>query len=586
MFKDNVKAIQWLISVSKGNRVFVVLSILFAIGGGCVSMLPFLFFHEMVQAMFSSAVTEELVTSVVMGTAGAILLRYIFVFSANMCSHRAAFDIQCNLRKDLFAHVGKLPLGVFDKNSSGLLRKIISEDVESLEIYIAHHIPDTFLSLTMTIVIVGIIFTQHTALPTVLVIPVACMLLALNRLNQLRKDNVKEYFDNAEVMNSATVEYLRAIPIIKIFNVTVESFTKFHNSIQKQISLTSQWIKKSSPFFVLFKSSLDLILPLLLFVIAFFMYAGSPISGATYLLCFILGAVMVKPINQIYTSSNILCSLMEGASRVEQIMQKQPVPEVAHPLTHAKNFAIQYEDVSFGYGETTVLHNVNLNLKENGLYAFIGESGSGKTTAARLLLRFWDASSGRICIGGQDNREYSIDFLLNSVAFASQDPFILDGTIKDNICMGQEGINDEEIVRAATIAEAHGFVESLPLGYETIIGAHGTRLSGGEKQRISLARALVKNAPVLLLDEPTSQVDSAIERRIFEAIKRECTNQVVIFITHRIATAVNADTIFLFNQGHIVANGHHDVLVEENELYRRMWGVATRAGNWSLEVGS
>lgn len=586
MLKENIQAIRWLISVSKGDRIFIILSIIFAILGGSVSMLPFILFYKMIQAMLVGALTNQLVTTVMVGAVAAIVFKYVLLFIANMCSHRAAFNIQCNVRKRLLKHTGQLPLGFFDKKSSGLLRKVISEDVENLEIYIAHHVPDTFLSITVTTIILGIIAAQHIALSLVLLIPLFCMLRALTRMSQLRKENVRTYFDNTEIMNSATVEYIRAIPIIKIFNVTVESFSKFYNSIQKQIELTSQWIKKSSPYYVLFKSSLDLILPLLLFAIACFMYFGWPVNEVGYILCFILGSLMVKPINQIYTSSNLLCALMEGAKRVEDIMNKPQVAEIEQPLSHMKSCAISYKDVSFGYAEHVVLDTINLELQMNGLYAFVGESGSGKTTTARLLLRFWDTNRGRITIGGEENTAYSTDFLLKSISFAFQDPFVFDGTIRENICMGQEGITNDELVRTAKIVEANGFIENLPQGYETIIGAHGTRLSGGEKQRLCLARALLKKAPILVLDEPTSQVDAAIERRIFEGIKRECEDRIVIFITHRIATAANADTIFVFEKGQIIAQGHHDVLLEKNELYCRMWGVATRANNWSLEVGS
>ncbi len=586
MLRENIEAIKWLISVSKGNRLFLLASIFLAILGGIVSVIPLIVIYEATDAILNGTIQGEFIVTAAVTTASFIVLKYLLLFSATMCSHRAAFDIQCNVRKDLLEHVGGLPLGFFSQKSSGLLRKITSEDVENLEIYIAHHLPDTALSMAVPITIFAILFSHNALLPIVLFIPFLIMVVALSKISKIRKEHVQEYFDNTENMNSATIEYIKAIPIIKIFNVTVESFSKFNTAIKKQIEITSEWIKLSSPFYVLFKSSLDFVLPLLMFAMALFIRGGVNVNMSTYILCFILGAAMIKPINQIYTSSNLLCSLMEGARRVEQVMDNKPIAESAHTRESVESFAIKYENVSFSYGDKTVLDDINIALDKPGLYALVGESGSGKTTTAQLLLRFWEIEEGEISIGGVDIRELSLDFLLKHISFVFQDPFIIDGTIRENICMGQNDVSDEAIVSAAKTVAAHDFIEQLPQGYDTIIGAEGSRLSGGEKQRVCLARAILKKAPILVLDEPTSQVDATIERNIFDAIKRDCSDKIVIFITHRMTAAVNADKIFVFDSGKLVDSGPHGTLLSASEKYGRMWELANRANNWSLGKGS
>lgn len=587
MLKENINAIKWLTSVSAGNRIFLTISVCAAILGGCVSIVPFILFYELIQRTMHGTAHIETVGSICLASFVAILLKYVLLFGATMCSHRAAFDIQCTLRKNLLDHVGNLPLGFFNKNSSGLLRKITSEDIENLEIYIAHHIPDTAMSITVPLVIVGIISYQNPLLPLVLILPLILMFIALSKTSKIRKVHVKEYFDNMENMNSATIEYIKAIPIIKIFNITVESFSKFHNAIQKQIEITSEWIKKSSPFFVMFKSSLDFILPSLMFVISLGVYKGWNVEVSTYILCFVLAAAMVKPINQIHTSSNLLCSLMEGARRVEQIMSLPPIPDTTEPEKKpSEDFNVTFYDISFSYEKKQVLHDINMRFDKSGLYALVGESGSGKTTTAQLLLRFWDIQQGGISIGDVDIRKLPLDFLLKNIAFAFQDSFILDGTIRENLCMEKNNISDEDMIKAAKIVEAHTFITTLPSGYDTVIGAEGSRLSGGEKQRVCLARAILKKSPILVLDEPTSQVDATIERKIFKSIKEQCQDQIVLFITHRIATAVNADAVFVFDKGEIVASGPHETLLTECATYRTMWNLANKANNWALQTRS
>ena len=583
MLKENYEAIKWLISVSQGNRIFLVLSITCAMIGGCISILPYILFFDVIKSVNTSAISREYIFNITVAVAVAIVLKYVLLFTATMFSHRAAFFIQCNVRKKLLEHVGNLPLGFFTKRSSGLLRKIASEDVESLEIYIAHHIPDTALSITIPLAIFGVVFSQNLLLALVLLIPLVFMFFALNRISKIRKENVKDYFDNMENMNSATVEYVKVIPIIKIFNVTVESFDKFNTAIQKQIQITSQWIKKSSPFYVVFKSSLDFVLPLLMFMITYQAQQGVGIPVATYFLCFILGAAMVKPVNQVYTSSNLLCSLMEGARRVGQITDVEQISDIQESYVSIDDFTIKYESVFFSYSDKQVLSDISMDFDKPGLYALVGESGSGKTTAVQLLLRFREVTQGNISIGNVDIKQIPLAFLLRNISFVFQDSFILDGSVRDNICMGLPDISDLDIIKVAKVVEAHGFIKKLPNGYDTMIGGDGSNLSGGEKQRICLARALLKDSPILVLDEPTSQVDATIERRIFDAIKHYCPDKIILFITHRITAATNADIIFVFNNGKIVDFGRHSELMTQNKEYRQMWDLTSKANTWSLE---
>lgn len=582
MLKENIKAIVWLASVSKGNRVFLFLSMILAMLSGCISLVPFLLLFKMVQAVIDGNVSTAEIYTIAVWSLVAITAKYILSFSSTMCSHKAAFEIQYNLREDIVEHIGKLPLGFFTRMSSGTLRKITSEDVENLEIYIAHHIPDTVSSLVLPVVIFAIIASQDVFLLLPLGIPLILIAIALSAISRIRAKHVKEYFDNAENMNSSTVEYIKAIPVIKIFNVSVDTFTKFYDSIEKQIAIACEWIRKTSPYSVLFRTSLDFILPLLMFSLAASIYLGWSIDLTAYVLCIVSAAVMAKAIARIFISSNLLCSLMEGASRVEQLMSMEPIAQDNLTTAQPGSFRIRYHNVSFAYDEVNVLHDINLELNDNGLYALVGESGSGKTTTGQLLLRFWDAQQGSISLGGIDIKHLPLELLLKNISFAFQDPFIIDGTIMENISMMRTDVPSTDMVEAAKIVKAHDFISQLPSGYDTMLGSDGVRLSAGEKQRICLARAILKKTPILILDEPTSQVDARVESNIFHSIKSYCKDRIVIFVTHRLATAYHANNIFVFDDGRIIASGSHDTLLVQCPKYEHMWALANKASNWSL----
>jgi ATP-binding cassette subfamily B protein len=576
-----------LLQISGAKKTQLVLSAFLAVLSSFLSLAPYVILYLALGTLlapdFGPAQFEEIKNLSLIAVAAACA-RYLLFFLSSTASHVAAFDILYALRSTLCAHLGKLPMGYFTARQTGKIKKILSEDVEEVEIFIAHHIPDTVAGIVQPLLIVGYLFfiDWRLALAALVPLPLAFVL----QRNAFGKDKGHElragYYDALETMNGSIVEYIRGMPVVKIFNQTVESFTRMKASALAYKFYIEKWTRETAPswavFVVVTSSGLFFILPF-----GLYLYCTGGIALPELLLFLLLGSAYMNPVFKLAMMGAKLQQMLEGLYRVDSILQTPPIPETESPLVPEGN-AVEFRKVSFGYGKKQVLNELSFLLPEGSLTALVGPSGAGKSTVGRLLLRMWDIEEGEILIGGVNIKDMRMQDLMRRVAFVFQDGFVFSDTVRENIRMGREDASDEDILRAAKAAQCLDFIEKLPKGLDTRIGEGGeAHLSGGEKQRLSLARIALKDAPIIVLDEATAFNDAENEARIQEAFAPIMRGKTVIVIAHRLSTVTDADAVLVIRDGRLAQTGRHAELVLEDGLYRGMWQAHTEAQTWTLQ---
>ena len=518
------------------------------------------------------------------GIVANILLYFLAIFS----SHIAAFGTLYDL-KVLFAdHITKIPLGYHLTIGSGRLRKIMDENIESVEGFIAHQFPDFVASITAPIVMVIILFVVdwRFGLASLAGIILAFIAEFIGFGSGAMKENMGKYQKASEEMNNASVEYVRGMSVVKAFNQTASSFKK----LQEAISGYTEWVLKFSlgwqncmPAFTTIINNIYLILVPVGIVI------GSNTSNfKEFSMKFIFYLLFVPAIagvlNKIMYISESFMQIDGNVARMDEILNIPEMPETANPKK-PQGEDVVFDHVSFTYtgnNEEKALESVSFAAKQGQITAIVGPSGGGKSTIANLISRFWDVTDGKITIGGVDLRDMAQNDLMRQVSFVFQDIFLFKQSILDNIRMGNRNATEEQVIAAAKAAQCHEFISKLPEGYHTVVGTKGVHLSGGERQRIAIARAIIKDSPIIVLDEATAFSDPENEYLIQKAFEKLMQNKTVIIIAHRLSTIRNADKIIVMEKGQIVESGKHDDLVAAGGRYFQMWNHYTEAINWKL----
>ena len=518
------------------------------------------------------------------GIVANILLYFLAIFS----SHIAAFGTLYDL-KVLFAdHITKIPLGYHLTIGSGRLRKIMGENIESVEGFIAHQFPDFVASITAPIVMVIILFVfdWRFGLASLAGIILAFIAEFIGFGSGAMKENMGKYQKASEEMNNASVEYVRGMSVVKAFNQTASSFKK----LQEAISGYTEWVLKFSlgwqncmPAFTTIINNIYLIL------VPFGILIGSNTSNfKEFSMKFIFYLLFVPAIagvlNKIMYISESFMQIDGNVARMDEILNIPEMPETANPQK-PQGEDVVFDHVSFTYtgnNEEKALESVSFAAKQGQITAIVGPSGGGKSTIANLISRFWDVTDGKITIGGVDLRDMAQNDLMRQVSFVFQDIFLFKQSILDNIRMGNRNATEEQVIAAAKAAQCHEFISKLPEGYHTVVGTKGVHLSGGERQRIAIARAIIKDSPIIVLDEATAFSDPENEYLIQKAFEKLMQNKTVIIIAHRLSTIRNADKIIVMEKGQIVESGKHDDLVAAGGRYFQMWNHYTEAINWKL----
>ena len=518
------------------------------------------------------------------GIVANILLYFLAIFS----SHIAAFGTLYDL-KVLFAdHITKIPLGYHLTIGSGRLRKIMDENIESVEGFIAHQFPDFVASITAPIVMVIILFVVdwRFGLASLAGIILAFIAEFIGFGSGAMKENMGKYQKASEEMNNASVEYVRGMSVVKAFNQTASSFKK----LQEAISGYTEWVLKFSlgwqncmPAFTTIINNIYLIL------VPVGILIGSNTSNfKEFSMKFIFYLLFVPAIagvlNKIMYISESFMQIDGNVARMDEILNIPEMPETANPQK-PQGEDVVFDHVSFTYtgnNEEKALESVSFAAKQGQITAIVGPSGGGKSTIANLISRFWDVTDGKITIGGVDLRDMAQNDLMREVSFVFQDIFLFKQSILDNIRMGHRNATEEQVIAAAKAAQCHEFISKLPEGYHTVVGTKGVHLSGGERQRIAIARAIIKDSPIIVLDEATAFSDPENEYLIQKAFEKLMQNKTVIIIAHRLSTIRNADKIIVMEKGQIVESGKHDDLVAAGGRYFQMWNHYTEAINWKL----
>ena len=562
----------------------MLLSALSALAG----MLPYILIWLIVRELLEHGeiTSSGNVVTYAWWAAGMAVASIVLYFAALMSSHLAAFRVESNLRKEAMRQIVRMPLGFFDINTSGRIRKIIDDNAGVTHSFLAHQLPDLAATFLVPLVAAILIFVFDWILGLACIVPVIIAMLVMGfMMNAEGRQFMKSYMTSLEEMNTEAVEYVRGIPVVKVFQQTIYSFKNFHRCIMNYNKMvfgyTRMWEKPMSLYTVIINGFVFFLAPLAILLIG---YSG---NYASVLLNFFLFVLITPVFSQSIMKSMYLNQALGQASeaigRLENLVAYEHLTVVEHPQP-VKEFSIQFEKVSFSYpgANQKAVDDVSFTIPQGNTVALVGASGGGKTTIARLVPRFWEATEGKVLIGGINVREIVPEELMKYISFVFQSTKLFKTSLLENIKYGNPDATMEEVERAVDMAQCREIINKLPLGLNTKIGTEGTYLSGGEQQRIVMARAILKNAPIIVLDEATAFADPENEHLIQQALKELTKGKTVLMIAHRLSSITDADNILVIDKGKIAEQGTHANLLGKQGIYYHMWNEYQQSVRWTI----
>ena len=563
--------LKFLLKLSGQHKIKLIVSAMFSIISTTLSAIPYLLVYSIILELFNREISYNKIQSLVFIAILFIILGVVARILSGIFSHISAFNILYKIRIDLIEHMSKLNMGFFKKNMTGKLKKIINEDVEKLENFIAHQIPDLSSAFATPLIFLGIMFYFNWQLSLVLFIPIILGILAQSGMFKNYMGKVDHFYKLVAKLNSTIMEYINAMNVMKAFNLTAKSFKDYRNNTQEYadywIELTELAVPYYSAFLCLLDTGLLFIIP-----IGGIMLLNGKITISVYILFLLMSTIFLNSLRTLFELSESLSFLLKGMEKIIEIFNEKE--QKSGNISFSEHFSesLKYENVTFAYNKAKVINNFTLTIRAGTTTALVGPSGSGKTTIGLLAGRFWDIEEGKITIDGTDIKDISYESLMDNISFVFQDTFMLHDTIYENIIMGKN-YTHEDVENAAKKAQIHDFIMSLPDRYETKIGEGGIKLSGGEKQRISIARAIIKNTPIVILDEVTSYSDIENEAKIQSALKTLLKGKTALIIAHRLYTIKNADNIVFMKKGQITEQGTHEELLRNRADYWHLWSL-------------
>ena len=573
-----------------GNyKYLTILSWIFSVVSAWIALVPFYYIWKVIKEVLEVAPHYENAGNIAdygWHAVGFAILSMALYICGLMCSHLSAFHVQANIRSQLMHHIMTLPMGFMDSDGSGKFRKIVNESSEATETYLAHQLPDQAGAIATPVGLLVLLLMFDWRLGLLSLIPVAAAFLIMGSMTgQRMKDKMTEYQNALEEMSSEAVEYVRGIPVVKTFGQTVFSFKRFQYSIEKYEKWTIAYTKELRLPMTFYTMIINAAFAVLIAVTFYVVSRGG--ENDTFLLnllfYIIITPIITVTLNKIMYASENQMIVEDALKRIDGILEKKPLAEAAEKAA-PKDMSITFDHVSFRYEDAAknALHNINLEIREGEHVAFVGPSGGGKSTLASLIARFFDTTEGQIKIGGVNVRDIPSEQLMNMVSFVFQDSKLLKMSIYDNVRMGRKDATREEVMEALKNAQCEDIIGKLPDGIDTVIGAKGTYVSGGEAQRLSIARAMLKNAPVLILDEATAFADPDNEAKVQQAFSKLSEGKTVIMIAHRLSSVVDADRICVLKDGEIVESGTHKELTEMTGLSAHMWNEYNKSVRWKV----
>lgn len=513
---------------------------------------------------------------------GFALLSMIIYVGSLMCSHVAAFHVQAEMRSQMMHHIMTLPMGFMDSEGSGKIRKIINESSEATETYLAHQLPDQTGAYATPVGLLVLLLVFDWRLGLLSLIPVVAAFLIMGSMTgEKMQQKMKEYQNALEEMSSEAVEYVRGIPVVKTFGQSVFSFKRFQTSIKNYEKWTISYTKDLRMPMVLYTTIINAVFSVLIATAFFFTASDAYLLNLLFYI--IITPIITVTLNKIMFASENQMIVSDALERIDGILDRQPLPETKDGRA-MKDSSVTFENVSFRYENASkdALHQISLQIKDGEHMAFVGPSGGGKTTLASLAARFFDTTEGTVRIGGVDVRDIPSEKLMEKVSFVFQDSKLLKMSIYDNVRMGKKDATREEVLQALKDAQCEDIIAKMPNGIDTVIGSKGTYVSGGEAQRLSIARAMLKAAPILILDEATAFADPDNEAKVQAAFSRLSEGKTVIMIAHRLSSVVDADRICVLKDGEIREMGTHKDLVANGGIYAHMWEAYNQSVCWKV----
>ena len=571
-----------------GNyRYFTYASWVLSAVSALVALVPFVYIWKILRDVLNAAPDYAQAVNIPHYGWMAVLfavLAYLIYIAALMCSHLSAFRVATNLRLEVSEHLATLPLGFTETFGSGKLRKIIHESTGAAETFLAHQLPDKYNAMATPIGLLVLLLVFDWRLGLLSLVPVALGFVIMSAMTGRRMaDKMRQYGNALESMSNEAVEYVRGIPVVKTFGQSVFSFKKFKATIDEYEKWVIAYTKELRMPMMLYTAAINGVFAFLIVGGLLFTRNGVTSEFLLNLLFYIIitPVISLTLTRIMYMSENELV-VADALARVDSVLDAEPVPENDHPR-HPKDASVSLKDVHFSYdGKTDVIKGVSLKIQPGQMVAFVGPSGGGKSTLANLVCRFFDVQSGSVRVGGADVRDIPKEELMDTISFVFQNSRLLKGSILDNVRLGRPQATEAEVLAALKAAQCMDIVEKFPEGIHTVIGTKGVYLSGGEQQRIAIARAMLKNAPILLLDEATAFADPDNEAKVQAAFAQLAKGKTVLMIAHRLSTVANADCIYVVQDGQIVESGTKDELCAQNGLFARMWQDYQASVQWKV----
>ncbi len=570
MKEEKDSTVNWLLKWMKPNASMYVASVLLAIVNVIMKIVPYFLIADIVKMYLA----QEKVFNVYLVKAILIALSFIV---AELChsvstalSHKATFSLLADIRKKCCDKLAKVALGYVKDSPSGSFKSIIVERIDSMETTLAHIVPEFTSNLLAPVIILIYFFVVDYRLALWSMIPVIVGLFCFFGMMIDYQPNFEKTVKATKKLNEAAVEYVDGIEVVKAFGKTESSYAKFSNAAQEYADSFITWMSKCS----IYQALAMVVTPYTLLTVlpfgAHYVENGS-LSLSNFVMCLILSLGIVGPIITLGSYVDDLGKIQVIVAEVVEILKQEEIsrPEVSKQMP--KDNSVVLENVKFAYHQKEILHGIDMNLPSGSVNAIVGPSGSGKSTIAKLIASFWDVNSGCIKVGGVDIKELSFEDYNRKVAYVSQDNYLFNETVMDNIRVAKPLATDEEVIEVTKKSGCYDFIMQLENGFETLVGDAGGHLSGGERQRISIARAMLKDAPIVILDEATAYADPENEAIIQEAIARLVKGKTLIVIAHRLSTIKDSDQIFVVNEGNIIAHGSHQQLLSDCQLYKDMW---------------
>ena len=589
MKKKKPSVLARLMELAGNHKYFTYASCVLAVLSALVALIPFYEIWRIMQEVLQVRPHYEKavhMTQYGWQAVGFALLAMVLYIAALMCSHKAAFRVQANMRVRMMEHIMKLPLGYVEVEGTGKTRKVVNDSSAATETFLAHNLPDKFVSYATPVGLITMmmVFDWHLGLISLIPAVIAFLLMGTLMMGPKMAEDMKQYQNALETMSSEAVEYVRGVPVVKTFGQTVFSFKRFKNAIDEYEKWTLDYTKGMTWPMVAFTTAANGVFAAL--IIAAYLLGGNHITD-TFVLNLIfyilITSVLTTTLMKVAYAGESQMVVQDALNRMDAVFEVAPLSEPEKPLM-PKDASICLDHVAFSYegAKNRAVDDVTLTISAGTHVAFVGPSGGGKTTLASLVARFFDVTQGSIKIGGVDVKQISGKELMNQVSYVFQDSRLLKISILENVRMGRPDASDAEVMEALKAAQCNDIIEKLPKGVHTVIGTKGVYVSGGEAQRLSIARAFLKNAPILILDEATAFADPDNERLVQKAFENLAKNKTVIMIAHRLSTVTDADRIYVLKDGKIKEQGTHEELQKSNGLYAHMWNEYNKSVNWQV----